>query len=67
MNKITILQTLQVLMVLFAIFELYVAYVSPTIKDTIQFIIFSLFCMATFLMLKRRIIKLQIVSSRIKD
>lgn len=65
MNKIIIFKTLQVLMVLFATFELYVAYLSPTVKDTIQFIIFSLFCMTTFVMLKQRVSKLR--SLRIKE
>ena len=65
MNKITILIGLQVLMVLFALFELYVAYVSPTIKDTITFVVFSFVCITTFVMLKQRVSKLK--SLRIKD
>ena len=67
MNKITILMGLQVLMVLFALFELYVAYVSPTIKDTITIVMFSLFCMSVFVMLKRRVSKLKLRSLRIED
>lgn len=65
MNKIAALKFLQVVMALFALFELYVAYVSPTIKDTITFVIFSFFCIMTFLMLKQRVSKLK--SLRIKD
>lgn len=60
MNKIIILRGLQVLMVLFAMFELYVSHLSPTRKDTIMFAAFSLVCMTTFVMLKRRINKLKV-------
>lgn len=67
MNKITILKSLQVLMVLFAMFELYVAYVSPSVKDTITFVVFSLVCMTTFVLLKRRVSNLKLRSLRIKD
>lgn len=61
MNRIVVLKFLQVLMLLFALFELYVAYVSPTIKDTMTFILFSIVCMTTFVMLKRRITKLNAI------
>ena len=60
MNKITIFKGLQVLMVLFAMFEVYVAYVSPTMKDKVTFVIFSLVCLNTFVMLKRKIDKLKL-------
>jgi len=60
MNKIIILRGMQVLMVLFAMFELYVAHVSPTRKDTIMFTVFSLLCMTTFLILRRRVNKLKV-------
>jgi hypothetical protein len=59
MHKITIFKGVQVLMVLFAIFEVYVAYVSPAMKGKVTFVIFSLVCMNTFVMLKRRIDKLK--------
>ena len=65
MNKIAALKFLQVLMLLFALFELYVAYVSPSIKDTITFVVFSFVCITTFVMLKQRVSKLK--SLRIKD
>ena len=61
MNKIAALKFLQVLMVLFALFELYVAYVSPSIKDTILFVLFSFVCMTAFVMLRRRIVKLNTI------
>lgn len=67
MNKIALYKGLQVLMVLFAMFELYVAYVSPTIRDTIQYIIFSLVCMTTFVMLAQRVRKLKLESVRIEE
>jgi len=67
MNKITLFIGFQVLMVSFAMFELYVAYVSPTIKDTITFVMFSLFCMTVFVMLKRRVSKVRLSSLRIED
>ncbi len=54
MKKIAVFKVLQVLMILFAMFELYVAYVSPTRKDTIMYILFSIFCMTTFFVVKRR-------------
>jgi membrane protein implicated in regulation of membrane protease activity len=66
MNKITTLKVLQAAMVFFAMFELYVAYVSPTLKYTIQFIIFSLFSMITFLMLNQKVSKLKRISDRIE-
>ena len=67
MNKITIFKGLQVLMVLFAIFEVYVAYVSPTMNDKATFVVFSLVCMNTFVMLKRRIDKLKLSSLNSKN
>jgi hypothetical protein len=54
MKKINVFKVLQVLMVLFAMFELYVAYISPTRKDTIIYALFSLFCLTTFFMVKRK-------------
>jgi hypothetical protein len=54
MKKIAFFKMLRALMVLFAIFELYVAYVSPTRKDTIIYVLFSLFCLTTFFMVKRK-------------
>ena len=58
MNEIFVLKFLQVLMVFSALFELYVAYVSPTIRDTILFVLFSFVCVTAVLMLRRRIGKL---------
>ena len=66
MNKIVVLKFLQVLMLLSALFELYVAYVSPTKKETIVFILSSFVCMITFVMLKRRVNKLELKTPRIK-
>lgn len=67
MNKIVFLKFLELLMVFSALFELYVAYVSPTRRENIFFILSSFVCMTTFVMLKRRVNKLELKTTRITD